>query len=294
MRRSGAAPYVFVFPFIAVFGVFGVFAVIASLGLSFTDWKGVASGNFIGIDNYIQMAQDPTLRKALINTGIIWLLTVPILTFGSLLVAWFVESKLVRPLRSFYRTALFLPVLPSLAVVSIIFLLMMDPSVGLIGQLFTAVGLTPVNIQLDQAAALPLISFIIIWKAFGYNVVLQLAALQAFPEQLKEAAQIDGVGNWNFFARILVPLSKPTLAFLAILSTIGVANSFEESYLVFGITGGPQQAGMIISTYLYREAFRDFDIGYASAIAYGLSLLLFVAAAIQLRLGRDASEGGAR
>jgi ABC-type sugar transport system permease subunit len=286
VRHFGAAPYVFILPFVAVFAIFGVFAVFASLALSFSDWRGVAGGDFIGLDNYIKMANDPALHSALLHTAVVWLMTVPLLAIGSLVIAWLVESKLVRPLRAFFRTALFLPALPSLAVVSIIFLLMMDPNFGLIGQLFRAVGLAPVNIRVDVAAALPLISFIIVWKNLGYAIVIQLAALQAFPSQLREAAAIDGAGNWSFFWRILFPLSKPSIAFLAVLATIGVANTFEESYLTYGISGGPQRAGMVMGTYLYREAFRDFDIGYASAVAYTLAVVLFLVAAAQLRWGR--------
>src|SRR5262249_40199818 len=151
---------------------------------------------------------------------------VPFLSFGSLVMAWFIESKFVRPLRGFLRTAFFLPVLPSMAVVSIIFLLIMDPQFGLVGQLFSHLGLTPVNLQIDEHVDVPLISTIVIWKNFGYMVVVQLAALQAFPSQVKEAALVDGARGWRFFWLILVPISKPSIAFVGVITTFGVINAF--------------------------------------------------------------------
>jgi ABC-type sugar transport system permease subunit len=267
--------------------VFGAFPIVASFGLSLTNWRGVLGGDFLGFGNYAEMLQDTTLHKALLHTVLLWFLTVPLLVFGSLTFAWFIEAKIVRRIRTFMRTSVFLPVLPSLAVVSIIFLLMLDPSFGFAGQLFRFLGLKPINLQTDTWFAIPLIAIVIVWKNFGYAVVIQLAALQAFPDHLRETAAIDGARPWSFFWRILVPLSRPTIAFVAVLSTIGVANAFEESYLIYGVTGGPEQAGIVLGTYLYREAFRDFDMGYASAIAYGLAFVLFLVAAIQLRWGRS-------
>jgi len=290
VRRSvnwSAAPYVFILPFMLSFLIFDTFAVVASFGLSFTDYAGYGSPTFVGIDNYKAMVLDPTLRQALGHTLSIWLLTVPFLAFGSLLVAWIIESKFVRPLRSFLRTAFFLPVLPSLAVVSIIFLLMMDPQYGLIGQLFKRLGLDPVNILVDPDVAVPLIAVIVIWKSFGYMVVVQMAALQAFPAQVREAALVDGINSWSFFWRILVPISRPSIAFVGVICTFGVVNMFEESYLLYKTTGGPDRSGLVLGTYLYREGFVDFRLGYASAIAYGMALLMFIVALLQLRWSRE-------
>lgn len=285
--RWSAAPYVLILPFVISFLIFDTFAMVASLGLSFTDWKGVGAEHFIGLRNYGQLLKDETLRQALGHTALIWLLTVPFLCFGSLVTAWIIESKFVRPLRGFLRTAFFLPVLPSLAVVSIIFLLMMDPKYGLIGQLFTKLGINPVNILLDRGVAVPLIAVIIIWKSFGYMVVVQLAALQSFPQQVREAAMIDGVNGWQYFWRVMVPICKPSIAFVGVITTFGVVNAFEESYFLYKTTGGPGRSGLILGTYLYRQGFIDFNLGYASAIAYGMALLMLIVALIQLRWGRN-------
>jgi ABC-type sugar transport system permease subunit len=266
--------------------IFDTFAMFASFALSFTDYQGVGAAHFIGLANFQKMWGDATLHKALWNTMAIWLLTVPVLSFGSLVIAWCIESRLVRPLRAFLRTALFLPVLPSLVVVAIIFLLIMDPTFGLVGQLFRHFGLNPININTNSRAPVPLISFITIWKSLGYMIVIQSAGLQAFPTQVRDAARVDGVNVWQYFWRVLVPISKPVIAFVGVMSTFGVVNAFEESYLLYKTSGGPEQGGLILGTYLYREAFESFRIGYASAIAYMMTGIMVVFALLQLRWSR--------
>jgi ABC-type sugar transport system permease subunit len=286
-RRRSAAPYVLILPFMLSYLVFDTFAVVGSFGLSFTDYRGYGAATFIGLENYKTLFTDATLRQALGHTMVIWLLTVPLLSFGSLFVGWILESRFVRPLRSFLRTTFFLPVLPSLAVVSIIFLLMMDPKYGLIGQLFDGLGLTPVNILVDPHVAVPLISAIVLWKNFGYMVVVQLAALQAFPAQVREAALVDGASGWTFFWRVLVPICRPSISFVAVITSFGVINQFDESYFLYETTGGPDRSGLVLGTYLYRVGFVDFRLGYASAVAYGMAMLMFVVALLQLRWSRE-------
>lgn len=284
--RRGVAPYLLILPFVASFLIFDTFAMGASFALSFTDYQGIGAAHFVGLANFKELLGDATLHKALWNTMTIWLLTVPLLSFGSLVIAWFIESRLVRPLRGFLRTSLFLPVLPSLVVVAIIFLLLMDPNYGLVGQLFRLLGLTPVNIHLVPWAAVPLISFITIWKNLGYVIVVQIAGLQAFPAQVRDAARVDGVNAWQYFWRVLVPISKPAIAFVGVMSTFGVVNAFEESFLLYKTTGGPGYSGLILGTYLYREAFQDFRLGYASAVAYMMTGIMVVFALLQLRWSR--------
>lgn len=283
--RDRLAAYAFISPFVIAFGVFGLFAGAASFALSFTDWQGVAEGNFIGIANYMAMLGDTSLLRALFNTVLVALVVVPLLTFGSLALAWVIESRIIR-FKPVIRTMFLLPVLPSLVVVAFIFLWMMDPDYGLIGDMFSAVGLTPVNIRVDSAAALPLISTTIIWRSFGFALVIQLAGLQAFPSQVREAAIVDGAGRWSYFWQVLVPMQRQVLVFVSVLTTIGVFNAFEEPYVLFGPNGGRAESGLMLGTYLFRTGFVDFDIGYTSAIAYLMVVIMVVLALVQLRWGR--------
>lgn len=280
--RSSAAPYLFLAPFFVVFVLFALLAIVASLALSFTDWQGVGGGSWVGLANYERLADDQSFRRAVLNTGLIWVLTVPILSFGSLALAWILESKLV-PLRAVFRTVYFLPVLPSLVVVGITFLLLLDPQYGLPNIALQNLGLPVVNIKTDSAVAVPVLSLVIIWRWIGFNIIIQLAGLQSLGRDTIDAARLDRASEWQLFWRIVVPMSKPVLVFAFINSTIGTFNLFDEAYMLFGTQGGPSESGLVVGTLLFRQAFEFFHLGYASAIAYAVAIMVFVVSLIQLR-----------
>lgn len=285
---SKLVPYAFLAPFFVVFGIFGLFAVIASLGLSFTDWQGVQGGTFVGVENYQRALADESFRRAVANTAAVWILTVPILSFGGLALAWSLESKLVR-FKSLLRTVFFLPVLPSLVVVGITFLLLLDPQYGLPNIALQRLGISPINLHTDAFAAIPVLSLVVLWRWLGFNMVIQLAGLQSLSHEVLESARIDGASEWQLFWRMVVPMSKPVLVFAFVNSTIGTFNLFDEPYMLFGTQGGPGEAGLVVGTLLFREAFEFFHLGYASAIAYGLAIVVFVFSLLQLRTVRDAT-----
>lgn len=285
---SKLVPYAFLAPFFVVFGIFGLFAVIASLGLSFTDWQGVQGGTFVGVENYQRALADDSFRRAFANTAAVWILTVPILSFGGLALAWSLESKLVR-FKSLLRTVFFLPVLPSLVVVGITFLLLLDPQYGLPNIALQRLGISPINLHTDAFAAIPVLSLVVLWRWLGFNMVIQLAGLQSLSHEVLESARIDGASEWQLFWRMVVPMSKPVLVFAFVNSTIGTFNLFDEPYMLFGTQGGPGEAGLVVGTLLFREAFEFFHLGYASAIAYALAIVVFVFSLLQLRTVRDAT-----
>ncbi len=285
---SKLVPYAFLAPFFVVFGIFGLFAVIASLGLSFTDWQGVQGGTFVGVENYQRALADESFRRAVANTAAVWILTVPILSFGGLALAWSLESKVVR-FKSLLRTVFFLPVLPSLVVVGITFLLLLDPQYGLPNIALQRLGISPINLHTDAFAAIPVLSLVVLWRWVGFNMVIQLAGLQSLSHEVLESARIDGASEWQLFWRMVVPMSKPVLVFAFVNSTIGTFNLFDEPYMLFGTQGGPGEAGLVVGTLLFREAFEFFHLGYASAIAYGLAIVVFVFSLLQLRTVRDAT-----
>ncbi len=288
-RRPGRlVPYLFIAPFFTVFAVFALFAILGSLALSFTDWQGVRGGSWVGLENYGRLAQDDSFRRAVFQTAMVWVLTVPILSFGSLALAWVLESKLV-PLRSVFRTLYFLPVLPSLVVVGITFLLLLDPQYGLPNIALQQLGLPAINTKTNPAVAIPVLSLVVIWRWLWFNVIIQLAGLQSLPRETLEAARLDRANEWQIFWRIVVPMSKPVLIFAFINSTIGTFNLFDEAYMLFGTQGGPGESGLVVGTLLYRQAFELFNLGYASAIAYAVAVMVFLVSLIQLRWARDAT-----
>lgn len=280
------APYLFLSPFLLFFGVFGVLAVAISLGLSFTNWRGAVGGEFVGLDNYIKLVTEPSFLQALVHTVVVWCLTVPVLSFGGLALAWALQSRVVR-MKTLLRTVFFLPVLPSLVVTGVVFLLLLDPRYGLPNVALRAMGFDPINIRVDAAVSVPLIAVIVIWRWLGYNMVIHLAGLQAMSTDVLQAARVDGAGGWRLFWQVVVPMSKPMLLFTTALSTIGVFNLFDEPYILFGTQGGPEQSGLMLGPLMFREAFENFDLGYASAIAYALTVMVVVASLAQARLARD-------
>jgi cellobiose transport system permease protein len=287
-RRSprAIAPYLFVAPYFALFAIFGVVAIAISFAISFTDWQGVRGGDWVGLDNYARLIEDTNVHKAFINTGLLWLMTVPILSFGGLALAWVLQSHTVRLQRTL-RTLTFLPVLPSLVVVGIAFILLLDPIYGLPNMALTELGLGPIDIRSDSRAGLPVLAVVVIWRYLGYNMIIHLAGLQALPTEVFEAAKLDGASSWNVFWRIVVPLAKRALVFTTVLSTFGIFNLFDEPYVLFGTTGGPDQSALILGPLVFREGFQDFDLGYASAISYAVTLVVFLFAFLQVRLTRD-------
>lgn len=284
-RRTQPIAYLLVAPFFVVFLVFQAFALMASLGLSFTDWRGVQGGSFVGFSNYLALVNDPQFLTALWHAGAVWLMTVPLLSFGGLALAWMLNSRLVR-LRGTLRTLIFLPVLPSLVVAGTLFLLLLDPTFGLPNQLLSAIGLPTIDLRNDPRVALPVLALVIIWRYIGYNMVIHLAGLQTLPRTVLESAALDGASAWQTFWRVVVPMSKPMLIFTSILSTIGTVGLFDEPYVLFGSTAGPDQAGLMLGTYMYRQGFEYFNLGYASALTYVLTLIVILFSIVQMRMDR--------
>ena len=290
-RRSGPARrqpigYLFIAPFLVVFAVFQVFALVAALGLSFTNSHGTAGGRWVGLSNYTALFTDPNFLLALWHTGLLWLLTVPVLSLGGLGLAFLLNSPLAR-LAKLLRTLIFLPTMPSLVVVGTLFLLLLDPTEGLPARALHAVGLPAIDIRVDAAAAIPVLAAMVLWRWLGYNMVIHLAALQNLPREVFESAALDGASRWRVFWQIVVPMSRPMLLFTTVISTIGIAGLFDEPFVLFGLSAGPSQGGLVLGTLMYREGFQYFNLGYASAITYVLAIIVFVFSLIQMRVTRD-------
>ncbi|WP_175442265.1 carbohydrate ABC transporter permease [Humibacillus sp. DSM 29435] len=269
-----------------MFGIFQLVAVIASAGLSLTNWKGGNGGQYVALGNYTALLSDPAFLKALWHTVILWVLTVPALSLGALALAYVLNSKLVRA-KSLLRTFFFLPVLPSLVVVGVLFLLLMDPVFGLPNIVLQSLGLPAIDLKNNPDVAMPVLAAVILWRWVGYNMTIHLAALQSLPTDVIESARVDGATAWQTFWRIIVPMSKPTLVFTTIMSTIGTFNLFDEPYVLFGSDAGPDQAGLTLGTYMFKQGFEYFNLGYASAISYTVAAVVLVLSLLQLRVTRN-------
>lgn len=289
-RRSAAAPYLFILPFFAIYAAFLLYPTLSALWLSFHEAVALDTPTFTGLDNYVRLVQDERYLHALRNTTVYALASVFILSPLALVVAVAIRSFLVPSanLKSFYRIALFVPFVTSLVVIALMFSLVFNKDFGLLNSFFDSIGLPKLNWLRSERLAMVSIILVGIWTYLGINSLYFLAGLQNIPEELNEAAAIDGAGRWKRFRYITLPLLRPTILFVVIQATIFSYQLFELPFLL--TRGGPSDATLFLSIYLYEVGFSQFDRGYAAAIGYSMALISVGLALIQLYLFRRFSR----
>jgi cellobiose transport system permease protein len=282
--KDNHVPYIYIAPFYILFALFGAFPIIFAFYLSFQQWDGLEAMNFVGLQNYKQLLSDPIFWKAAYNTVYIGIVAhVPMLIFA-LFVAFVVNSAMVK-YKQVFRTVYFLPVITSSVAVSIVFLTLYGVKAGLINYVLTLFGLPPIDWWGGNGNWVkPAIILLFMWKWVGWNMVIYLAGLQGIPRELYEAAEIDGASMTQIFFRITLPLLKPIILFSLILSTIGALTIFDEPYMLVGTGGGTDNSGLTLMVYLYREAFEYVHFGYASSIAYVISIFIIIIAVINMKV----------
>lgn len=279
-RSNDRVGYLFVLPSFVHLVVFLLIPVVFSLYLSFTDWRQPSPANapFIGLENYEFLMGDRRFWSAMGNTVYYTLLFVPGGMIISLLAALAVNQKLKGVY--IFRTLFFMPVISSWVAVSIIWITLLDPQVGILNYILQQFGLAPVNWLGNPDTAMIAIVIIAIWKGLGFQMVIWLAGLQAIPEELHEAAAIDGASRFQAFWRITLPLLSPTTFFLAITGVIGSFQVFSPVYVI--TSGGPRGSTDVVVYHIYLRAFEAFDFGYAAAQAWVLFAVIFIATLIQV------------
>jgi multiple sugar transport system permease protein len=280
----------FVGPAVLVIGLFGLVPVVWAFILSFQQNDLTSPGTWVGLANYRHLAHDPQFANAVRNTVVYTMVFVPVTTIGSLLVA----AALNRRIRgiTFYRVAVFIPVVTSTVATATMFNWLLDPDFGLVNVALNKVGVPSQGFFQDTHEALMAIVLMTVWGWLGFGVIIYLAALQSVPADLLEAAAMDGCTRWRAFRRVEVPLLAPATLFLVIWLTINALQLFDEIYVT--TKGGPVGATTVVVYYLYQQAFQFFNGGYASAIAYVLFLAILVITAVQLTVGRRLSHGERR
>jgi len=282
-RPIRLTPYLFILPFVSIFVAMRLGPAIFSLLMSLTNWRGVTVPEFIGLRNFAYMAQDTQLHIALQNTTLYTLLSVPLLLGGGLVLALLLNQRL--PGRSLGRMAAFTPYVLMSTVVGVLWVWMLERDFGLLNVFLG----TRIPWLLSKDWAMPSVVLASVWWTVGYNMVLFLAGLQEIPEELYEAARIDGAGRLQTFWRVTWPMLAPT-TFLALLLTL--TRSFQVFDQVFVMTGGgPGTATLTVVQYLYLVAFTQYKFGYGSAIAVGLLLLLLTLTLLLRWWNRRGYEG---
>jgi ABC-type sugar transport system permease subunit len=285
-NKRAFTPFLFLLPFFLIYAAFMLYPIIDALRLSFFEAGGFGAPEFIGLDNYRQLLSDPRYLEALRNTTIYTLASVFILSPLALIFAVTIRSFIVpsAAFKSFYRLTFFLPFITSLVVVALMFNVVFDPNYGLLNSLFASIGLPRLDWLRSPDLALPSVIMVGIWTYVGINSLYFLAGLQNIPDDLHEAAAVDGAGRTKTFFYVTLPLLKPVILFVVVQATIFSYQLFELPFLLTG--GGPSDATLTLAIYLYETGFRQFDRGYASAIGYSMALIAIALAVTQLLLYR--------
>lgn len=287
---SRRAAWGFLAPAIGVLGLFFLLPVVAALGLSFTDFDLYALGDpslarFVGPGNYSRLLDDPRFWIALRNTFYFVLVGGPLSVAASLAAGLLVNARLVR-FKGLFRTIYFAPVVTTLVAAAVVWRYLYHPRFGLFDTVLRAIGLPAVDWLGDPRWAMPAIILLAVWKNFGYNMVIFIAGLQSVPEELYEAARLDGAGAWRQFWSITLPVLRPTFVFVGLITMIGYFQLFAEPY-VMTPEGGPLQSTLSIVFLMYQEGFRWLDLGSGAAVAFVLFAIILAAAVVQRLLVRE-------
>jgi multiple sugar transport system permease protein len=274
---------IFLAPALIAIAVFFFVPVIAAFILSFTDFDIYSLGNwryarFVGLKNYSDLFSDPLFWKALKNTMYFLVVGGPLSIAVSLGAALLLQSKRVR-LKGLFRTAYFAPVVTTLVAVAVVWRFVYHPRFGLLNYALSFVGVGQIDWLGDPAWAMPAIILMAVWKNFGYNMIIFIAGLQNIPDELYEAANIDGAGKWQQFRSVTLPMLAPTTLFITIITMIGYIQLFAEPYVM--TQGGPLNSTLSIVLLMYQHGFRWWNMGYSAAVAFVLFAIILVPSIMQ-------------
>lgn len=264
--------------------LFKLVPLVIGFVISFTDWNLLSSPEFIGLQNYTRLLSDPISKQVFGNTLYYAALSVPLNLALSLGIALALNQK-IKGL-AFFRTAYYIPVVAASVAVSAVWVWLLS-DFGAVNTLLTSIGLKSVNFLHDTRYALTSIIIVDVWKNFGFNVVIFLAALQDVPEELTDAARVDGANKFGIFKHVTLPLISPSLFFTAVMGIIGSLQTFDLVYnMSLKHEGGPARATSTVGFYIWQNAFKYSNMGYAAALSFALMAILLVLTIIQWRMRR--------
>lgn len=258
--------------------IFIIIPIFCSFALSFADWDLLSEIKFVGFDNYRAVLSEKEFLQILFNTLVYAVST----TLFSVLIPLFIASALNTKIRGseVFKTVYFLPFITPAVVIAIVWSWIFDPNIGAINTLFR----THLNWLFDTRLAMPVLIFVSVWKLIGYNVVLFLTGFASINPDIYEASKIDGAGSREIFTEITLPLLKPTIFFVTLVTTISCFQVFDLIYVM--TSGGPENATNIIVYSIYKYAFEYFDIGKSCALAYILFFIVLLLAILQRKFAK--------
>jgi multiple sugar transport system permease protein len=288
-RAQARAAWAFLAPALLLITVFFALPVCAAFVLGFTDFDIYALADrstvrVTGLRNYVTLFSSPLFWQALRNTAEFALIGGPLSIAVSLAAALLVNAKSTR-FQPFFRSVLFMPFVTTLVAVAIVWRYLYHPQYGLLNWLLGLVGISAVDWLGNPTFAMPAIMLVAIWKGFGYNMLVFIAGLQNIPDDLYEAARLDGATAWQQLRFITLPMLRPTLFFVTVITMVGFFQLFAEPYVM--TQGGPLRATTSVVLLMYEEGFRWWRMGYAAAVAVVLFLVILAFTLVQRRLQRE-------
>lgn len=280
--RRKLAPYLFVLPFVAVFIAFSVYPLIFTARLSFTNWRGTGAAEWVGWDNYTYLLTSPGFWNSLANSGVLWLLIIPVQLVIALIAAVLLDNAKLR-LRGFYRVAFIVPFVTPLVAVAQIWVVVFDTNYGAVNGLLGLVGLPDVGWLSTSEWAKPTLALLFLWKTTGFIIIILLSGLQSIDSAVYEAASLDGSSRLRTLWSITVPLLRRTLMFAVILQTLAVFQMFAEPFVV--TQGGPYNSTTTAGYYLYNHITRA-DLGTGAANSFLLVIIVMALSLVFVRLLR--------
>ncbi len=285
--REAALGYALVLPSMVIFAIFFIYPVLDALWLSFHRWDLATDPEFVGLEQYQTLFEDEVFADVLINTALYSGATVALTMGGGLLLAVMLNRR--GAFSTFIQGSIFTSYIVSWVGVSLLWIWLLDAEYGLVNHMLGAVGISPVDWLGDPDVALWTLVGVTVWKMVGYDMVIFLAGLQSIPEDLYEAAAIDGAGPWQRFWHITLPQLAPTTLFLLITSMLMTFQGFDVVRIM--TQGGPVHATSIYVFYVYEQAFVLFKVGYASAAVVIFFIILMIITAIQFRFFSAGRKG---
>jgi len=273
--------YFWICPFFILYCVFYLWPLLFSTYLSFHSWNGIGPIEYVGWKNFLKLLRDNHFWAALYNTFYIWFLVVPLRTFLALLVGVLLTSSLIR-FKPFFRVVFILPYITALVVISVVFRVIFVQHGGWLNAMLSNLGIDPVPWLNSTEWSKFSLGIVLIWRELGYYSVIMIGGLQSIPRNLYEVAFIDGANRFQTFWRITVPLMKPIILFVLIVSTIWIFRLFTIPFLLTG--GGPQYSSTPLALLLYEEAFDFLHFGYGASIAVSMFVFVFLTSLTQMRL----------
>lgn len=281
-RQDHISGYLYIAPFFIIFGVFGVFPMLFTVFISLFKWNILSTREFVGLENFIRLlTDDPLFWKSVGNTLSMWLLsTIPQLIIA--LIIAFVLNQAFLKAKQMFRLAVFIPYITSVVAVGIVFSVIFGEQYGIVNYVLSVFNIDAINWKGTILGTHIAISMMVLWRWTGYNSIIFLASLQSIPNELYEAATVDGASKIQQLIHITVPMIRPMIIFVVLTSTIGGMQLFAEPLLFSEQGGGSSAQGLTITMYLYEEGFVRNSFGYASTIGVMLFILILTFTLINL------------